>query len=732
MGSLLMDAAILESLSSLGGLDSLLLAAESTFFSSLGGRLWNIGQVALGLGFVIFIHELGHFLAAKTFGVRCDKFYVGFDVPISIGPIKLPRTLGKFTYGETEYGIGIIPLGGYVKMLGQDDDPRRQAEENAKVRASISVDGDNAPAEDFAQEQLDPRSYPAKPVWQRMIIISAGVVMNLVSAVFLAAIAYWYGVVYSPTVAGSVTAGAPAWQAGVQPGDRILRFGEMTDDNPNLRYQEFSGGILVRGLDKKADPVDLKIERGGETIDLTVVPTNHLTPKKKFYLVGVGPETAPKLDSDPWDMTSYLSKIQPDLKGGDEILAVDGEELPKDDRYDAVLGHELTSRLQANWESEVTLDVKRKTGKDSQGEDAFEELKVKLPPTPVRTIGIGFKMGPITAIQNNSAAQEAGLAVGDVLKSINGLAVENALKVPSEIGRLAGGGTIALVVDRDGTEVELSVNAPETAAFDPIASYGGALTLNGIGAAFVPSNIVSTVTDQASELGVEVGDELVQFHWNASDETKKELKDRYSDKFFEETKVDEGINIAVLYDVWQSMPEGEELLCFFKRSGKTVKAELPVAYAENWYWHQRGILLTKLKDTHYATGVGEALVLGWGETKKRFFEVLKFLRLLVTGKVGTDGLGGPFEIARAASSEASLGVSRLMLFLTFLSANLAIINFLPIPALDGGHMVFLTAEAIRGKPVNEELQVRLTMMGVLGLLCLMAFVILNDIMRMIS
>ena len=73
-----------------------------------------------------------------------------------------------------------------------------------------------------------------------------------------------------------------------------------------------------------------------------------------------------------------------------------------------------------------------------------------------------------------------------------------------------------------------------------------------------------------------------------------------------------------------------------------------------------------------------------------------------------------------------------MIFLTLLSANLAILNFLPIPALDGGHMMFLIAEAIRGKPVNEALQVRLTMLGVLGLLSLMAFVIVKDIMRLVS
>ena len=78
-------------------------------------------QVAIGLGFVIFVHELGHFLVAKACGVKCEKFYIGFDIN--------GWNLGKFTWGETEYGIGILPLGGYVKMLGQDDNPAAAARE---------------------------------------------------------------------------------------------------------------------------------------------------------------------------------------------------------------------------------------------------------------------------------------------------------------------------------------------------------------------------------------------------------------------------------------------------------------------------------------------------------------------------------------------------------------------------------------------------------------------------
>ena len=158
-------------------------AEDPGLLSSLFYKFSLALRIGLGIGLVIFVHELGHFVAAKTFGVKCEKFYVGFDVPLRLGPIKFPRTLGKFQYGETEYGIGVIPLGGYVKMLGQDDDPRKQEEEAKRIQ----VEGEDADQEAPA---LDPRSFPAKPVWQRMIIISAGVVMNVITGVIFAAIAF--------------------------------------------------------------------------------------------------------------------------------------------------------------------------------------------------------------------------------------------------------------------------------------------------------------------------------------------------------------------------------------------------------------------------------------------------------------------------------------------------------------------------------------------------------------
>ena len=151
-----------------------------------------IAIALLGLGFVIFVHELGHFIVAKLCGVKCEKFYIGFDPPIKIGwgkySLRLPGALLKKQWGETEYGIGIIPLGGYVKMLGQDDNPGRETEKRRKSQNQEPVaGGQETPGENYL---TDPRSYIAQTVPERMAIISAGVIMNLIFAWIFATIAF--------------------------------------------------------------------------------------------------------------------------------------------------------------------------------------------------------------------------------------------------------------------------------------------------------------------------------------------------------------------------------------------------------------------------------------------------------------------------------------------------------------------------------------------------------------
>ena len=409
------------------------------------------------------------------------------------------------------------------------------------------------------------------------------------------------------------------------------------------------------------------------------------------------------------------------------------------------MGSELTQRLQAKFETPVTVSIQRPA---SGPATSPEELTLELPPVPVKTLGLGFAAGRITAIQTGSIAAKSDLRVGDIIEAVNDQPIQNALQLPARIGALAGKqikfsvrrrtepveGTGGSKAEPKSEMVEVTLPGPEQASFDPIADIAGELSLGGMGIAFEVRPIITSVdpTHWQPNDAFRVGDELLQIQWQASPETQQELSTQFRPEAFETFTLGSKFTVATLYDMLQSLPAGSKVKCWVRRDGKTVDAVASLEYAKDWYWHQRGIALSPLMSTHQTDSVATALNLGLWETTRRFNDVLDFLRLLVTGKIGAKGVGGPIAIAEAAGSEASFGVSRLMLFLTLLSANLAILNFLPIPALDGGHMVFLIAEAIRGKPLNEALQVRLTMLGVLGLLSLMAFVIVKDIMRLMT
>jgi regulator of sigma E protease len=235
-----------------------------------------VPMVAIGLGAVIFVHELGHFLVAKACGVKCEKFMIGFD----IGGYKIARK-----WGETLYGIGILPLGGYVKMLGQDDDPAHIAEQMQK--SQIDAQSANAKAIKGPNGEtyyVDRRSYLAKSVPQRMAIISAGVIMNIIFAFIFAVIAYGMGVKQVPSIVGGTVPGSPAWMAELEPGDEIIKFAGQ--ENPT--FMQLMGGVTL-GDTKNGAEVMIRRAADGET------KTVRLTPKQQegqLAKIGVSPMTS--------------------------------------------------------------------------------------------------------------------------------------------------------------------------------------------------------------------------------------------------------------------------------------------------------------------------------------------------------------------------------------------------------------------------------------------------------
>lgn len=187
---------------------------------------------AIVLGMLIFVHEFGHFLWAKIFKVKVLKFSLGFG----------PKLVG-FNYGETEYVLSAFPLGGYVKMCGEN------------------------PGEEVNEEE-EARSFAFRPIWQRFIIVAGGPVFNLFFAVFLFFIIILTAgmpVSVDTTKIGGVGPDSPAATAGLKPDDVILAI----DGVKTRSWEEVSRLIKDSG----GKPVLFNIERGSETLEITAEPT---------------------------------------------------------------------------------------------------------------------------------------------------------------------------------------------------------------------------------------------------------------------------------------------------------------------------------------------------------------------------------------------------------------------------------------------------------------------------
>jgi regulator of sigma E protease len=661
------------------------------------GYVWAI----VALGMVIFVHELGHFVVAKLAGVKCDKFYLGFD----IGGLKLL----KFTWGETEYGIGILPLGGYVKMLGQEDNPARLREEMERARVP-SGDGAAATAETSVASSLppapsyDPRSYLAKSVPVRMAIISAGVIMNVIFAFVIAAVAYWIGVKHVACGVGEVVAGGPAWKADLRAGDEILKI----NDEPVTRFMEVQAKIsLGNNLEKG---VRIEVRRPSEPqrapFTVTVMPTLRRLPS-----IGVlSPrDTTLYSEGQPVIPATAAAEAQPALKSADRIVEIDGRRVTQ--------AGDIEVAQALNTDKNLQLTVLRAQGPEKSA--AEQKIAVTVPPRPMRTVGLVMNMGEITGVQAGSPAEKAGVQPGDQILQIDGRDPGDPLTLSE---RLPPAGDVAtLTVSRKGAKepLKLEVTLRRDDRIETPILPKSSVSAPALGIAYRVLNRVQAVDEgsPADKAGVRPGEMLTGTELSPPEKLPAGMERKPG--VFKVSFSDEERNWPYFFHLMQDALPGSTVQLTFDNK-HTVTLE-PVA-AKNWFNPDRGFLLDPKLVNQRATSLTEALRLGYAETLDATTMVFGVL-----GKLGTQisprELSGPVGILNMASRAAQEGLTRLLLFLCMISANLAVINFLPIPLLDGGHMVFLAYEGIRGRPASERVQLVLTYIGLVFLLTLMVWVL---------
>jgi regulator of sigma E protease len=733
------------------------------FFKFDSEGLLAIAKAALGLSFVIFIHELGHFLVAKWCDVHVTTFSIGF------GPA-IPGC--RFQWGETTYKLALFPLGGYVQMVGQ-------------------VDGDEA--SDGSED--DPRSYRNKSVWQRMAIISAGVVMNVILAIVCFMVVFQGpGKDREASVVSAVDTGAPAFTRGLRTGAVILQIGDVK--NP----------YFLRDL----TPMVMASQEGETLTLVTKRPTDeqatvvHVEPRKneddERAMIGISPSSALRLASRrqvarefsrPVEPGSAADKATPSFAFDDEIVATtDAEQDLAPDKYDPRKLKPLPAdprkeegdqrdyfeyrrRMQVLAGKEVVIQVQRRGGSAKVKETA----DLKVPPAFHRTLGLRMVMGQITAIREGSPAAKAGLQIkdkkrqnpeGDLIQSVEvrstdgkPLRFEEAkldpIRLPTELRGWAKEILAAKPnADKDDLKVTMKLrrNVPEPGKqydvvtveltwdpgweFDRAIPFGEASpwAIPELGLAYQVRTTVAGVEPDsaAAKSGLQAGDLIkkIRFSYTTSDNGEKKegpwLDLEVKDKDTKEWK--EADYWAYAFQFLQAARLTTEVALKVQRSKEVKEYTLEATEDRTWPLVERGVVLTSDKRVQKAENIFHAVALGLEDTHASMMQVFQSIRGMVTGRISPKNLGGPVTIARVAYRFAGYDFWEFVFFLGLISVNLAVINFLPIPVLDGGHMVFLLYEKIRGKPASETVRVGATYAGLALILCLMVFVLYLDFTRL--
>ena len=280
--------------------------------------LVKIGQFLLSLSILVVLHELGHFTFAKLFKARVEKFYMFFNPGFS---------LFKFKKGETEYGVGWIPLGGYVKISGMID-------------------------ESMDKEQMalppQPHEFRSKPAWQRLLIMIGGVLVNFILAfIIYIAVMFTWGEQYLPTenVKYGIVCDSLANSIGLENGDKIVSL-------DNQKIEKFRDIVPTILLDK---PQTIQVLRNEKSIDIQI-PSTFVAAlldrsSKGFKMAPIISERLPLSAVSVGKIRKGYPAEKSGLQKGDQIVAVNGEKVPFFDQYRA--------QLLENAGKEVDLEVMR-------------------------------------------------------------------------------------------------------------------------------------------------------------------------------------------------------------------------------------------------------------------------------------------------------------------------------------------------------------------------------------
>ena len=354
------------------------------------------------LGAAVTLHEFGHFIVAKLFKIRVETFSFGFG----------PRLFGR-KIGTTDYRISLVPLGGYVKLGGDE--------------SNAPIEGEGA-SDIPANERFDLR-----PRWQRILVALAGPVMNVVTALsvpFAGAMIYGVQATPPPVVRQILPDGAAA-TAGLQPGDRIVAF----DGNENPKWRSIADDALLA----PGQPLPIEVERNGQRLKLTIKPTPHTEDGETAGFLDFLPDygTVPIVVRA---VEANTPAAEAGLQAGDRIVAVNSEPVKSAEQVTQLIrehkGQPVTLRVDRNGSPvDITATARRLSdGKERLGFQPDEEI-------PYQRVGIGGALG--TAVDTNyEFIRVTGKAMGQLFAGKR--SVRNTISGPIGIYRVASTSAIRL------------------------------------------------------------------------------------------------------------------------------------------------------------------------------------------------------------------------------------------------------------------------------------------------
>lgn len=567
-----------------------------TVQSSLDYLLWIMGGILL-LIVVVGIHEFGHFITAKYVGARVDVFSIGFG-----------KAIWSKKIGETDYRVCWVPLGGYVKIYGQDPE-------------ELTQDVNPAP-----ERSLSNKSLPG-----RILVFSGGPLFNFILSVTIFSFLAFVGLYVLPSRATRIVPNSAAWTAGLRSGDKILSV----------------NGKKVTKFDQVAEIISenpgrdlaIEVQRHDKTLQLSVPihKTESYTPYGETVISGT-------LDGlEPYGRTALVATTTEvnswGLKTGDVIQSINGTPVTT---WEDVEFYFETHMNDLPGKIELTVLRGKETVKLSSPDLSWSRKRLSTEWDSHRlmeTVGLHSAELFVKTILPGAPAEKAGIQPGDRLVSVNGQKVFSFE-------------SLRTLIQRAGEARAASSPKPETVNYDGTVQ----LLLERQGKNMRVESAVA-VTKGKDPLGKTI----VQY------------------------------TIGIQSMAVMSQPN--DLL--LERTMNPIRA----------VW--RGA-----KETATQTAI-----------------TLVGIKKLIVGEVSSKAIGGPIMIFKVAGDSFLYDWRSFLKIMAIISIALGVFNLLPVPVLDGGHIVFALIEGIRGRPVSPEAVQTVMKVGISLLLLLMVFATYNDIIK---